>query len=98
MIIFYSKSCEGCSGNQALAKMQEHCNKQGVEFEARRTILWDRFEKEADKIMELNEGLELPFFYSTTTGETLKGYSLTPLDTLQGLIKKDKENDNKETI
>lgn len=94
MIVFYSKSCEGCSGNNALTKMQEHCEKQGVDFEVRRTILWDRFEAEADKIMELNKGLELPFFYSTNTGVTLAGASFTPLDTLQTLIKKDKENEN----
>lgn len=93
MIVFYSKSCEGCSGNNALNKMKEHCEKQDVDFEVRRTILWDRFEKEADKIMELNEGLKLPFFYSTNTGETLAGFSLTPLDTLQKLIEKDKENE-----
>ena len=93
MIIFYSKSCESCAGNNALAKMQEHCKKQGVDFETRRTILWDRFEKESDKIMELNEGLKLPFFYSTNTGETLAGFSLTPLDILQKLIEKDKENE-----
>lgn len=95
MIVFYSVSCEGCAGNNALSKMKEHCEKQGVHFETRRTILWDRFEKEANKIMELNKGLKLPFFYSTNTGETLAGFSMTPLDTLQTLIEKDKENDNK---
>ena len=40
--------------------------------------------------MEMNKGLELPFFYSTNTGEVLKGYSLTPLETLQKLIEEDK--------
>lgn len=94
MIIFYSKSCESCAGNNALTKMQEHCKKQGVDFEVRRTILWDRFEKEADRIMELNPKLKLPFFYSTNTGLVLTGFSLTPLDTLQTLIDKDKKNEN----
>ena len=70
--------------------MKEHCKKQEVDFQERRTILWERYEEEANKIMELNEGLELPFFYSTNSGEVLKGYSLTPLDTLQELIKEDK--------
>lgn len=92
MIIFYSKSCEGCVGNQALAKMKEHCKKQGVDFQEHRTILWERYEEEANKIMELNPGLELPFFYSTNSGEVLEGFSLTPLDTLQKLIDEDKDN------
>lgn len=91
MIIFYSKSCEGCAGNHALAKMKEHCKKQEVGFQEHRTILWERYEEEADKIMELNPGLELPFFYSTNSGGVLEGYSLTPLDTLQKLIKEDKD-------
>lgn len=95
MIVFYSKSCEGCSGNQALQKMESYCKKQGVEFQERRTILWERYEQEANEIMELNEGLELPFFYNTETGETLKGYSLTPLDTLQKLIEEDKNGNTK---
>ena len=86
MIIFYSKTCEGCTGNQALLKMREHCRRQEVEFQEHRTVLWERYEKEANEIMEMNKGLELPFFYSTNTGEVLKGYSLTPLETLQKLI------------
>ena len=94
MVIFYSKSCEGCAGNHALAKMKEHCKKQDVVFQERRTVLWERYEEEANKIMELNEGLELPFFYSTNTGEVLVGYSLTPLDTLQKLINADKSGEN----
>lgn len=94
MIVFYSKSCEGCAGNHALAKMKEHCKKQDVVFQERRTVLWERYEEEANKIMELNEGLELPFFYSTNTGEILSGYSLTPLDTLQKLINADKSSEN----
>ena len=94
MIIFYSKSCEGCTGNQALQKMQSFCKDQGVEFQEHRTVLWERYEQEADKIMELNPGLELPFFYGSTSGETLAGFSLTPLDTLQKLINKEKNNGN----
>ena len=91
MIVFYSKSCESCAGNHALAKMKNHCKKQGVKFEEHRTVLWVRYEEEANKIMELNPGLELPFFYSTNSGEVLKGYSLTPLDTLQKLVEEDKK-------
>ena len=90
MIVFYSKTCESCAGNQALQKMKSYCKKQEVEFQERRTVLWVRYEEEANKIMELNKGLKLPFFYSTNTGEVLKGYSLTPLDTLQKLIEEDK--------
>lgn len=90
MIVFYSKSCESCAGNHALAKMKNHCKRQGVKFEEHRTVLWVRYEDEAKQIMELNEGLKLPFFYSTNSGEVLPGYSLTPLETLQKLIDTDK--------
>ena len=94
MIVFYSKSCESCAGNHTLAKMKNHCKRQGVEFQERRTVLWERYEEEARKIMELNEGLKLPFFYSTNTGEVLRGFSLTPLETLQKLINADKTSEN----
>lgn len=88
MIVFYSKSCEGCRGNQALAKMKSYCKKQGVDFQERRTVLWEMYEKEANEIMELNPGLKLPFFYDTETERTLEGDSFTPLETLQELVDK----------
>lgn len=90
MIVFFSQNCESCVGNQALGKMKQHCKRQGVDFQEHRTILWERYEEEANKIMELNPGLKMPFFYSTNTGEVLEGYSLTPLDTLEKLINIDK--------
>lgn len=93
MIVFYSKNCESCTGNHALAKMKEHCKKQDVDFQEHRTILWERYEEEANKIMELNPGLELPFFFSTNSQEVLSGFSQTPLDTLQTLIEKDKNEE-----
>ena len=86
MIIFYSKSCESCSGNQALSKMKAYCEKKEIDFQEHRTILWERYEQEANKIMELNEGLKLPFFYNSETGQVLEGNSLTPLDTLKQLV------------
>jgi len=76
-----------------LAKMKNHCKRQGVKFEEHRTVLWVRYEDEAKQIMELNEGLKLPFFYSTNSGEVLSGYSLTPLETLQKLIEIDKSSE-----
>ena len=63
MIIFYSKSCESCAGNHALANMKNHCRRQGVDFQE----------------------------HTTNSGAVLEGYSLTPLDTLQRLIKEDKD-------
>lgn len=86
MVIFYSKTCEGCSGNQALVRMKEHCKKQGVDFQEHRTILWERYEQEANEIMEQNEGLKLPFFYNTETGEVLEGNTFTPTEELRKLI------------
>jgi hypothetical protein len=91
MIVFYSKSCESCAGNHALANMKNHCRRQGVDFQEHRTVLWVRYEQEANEIMKINKGLKLPFFYSTNSGAVLEGYSLTPLDTLQKLIKEDKD-------
>lgn len=90
MIVFYSESCEDCQGNHALANMKSYCKKQGVDFEERRTILWIRYEEEAKGIMKLNDGLNLPFFYSTNSGQVLSGFSMTPLDTLQKLVNADK--------
>lgn len=86
MIIWYSRECSSCVGNRALDKMKQVCEKQGVDFQEHRTILWERYEEEANKIMELNEGLKLPFFYNSETGQVLEGNSLTPLDTLKQLV------------
>ena len=86
MIIFYSKSCEGCSGNHALDKMKQVCKKQGVDFQEHRTILWERYEEEANEIMKINEGLKLPFFYNDENGNTLEGNSFTPLEEIKKLV------------
>lgn len=96
MIIFYAKSCEGCSGNRSLDKMEQRCKENGIVFETRRTILWERYEQEAKEIMELHPELTLPFFYATESGATLKGTSLTPLDEIDKLI--EKEQNATETI
>lgn len=88
MIVFYSKSCEGCSGNHALDKMKQVCEKQGVDFQEHRTILWERYEEEANEIMELNPGLKLPFFYNSDNGDTMEGNSLTPLEQIENFIGK----------
>lgn len=97
MIVFYSKDCEGCTGNHALSKMESHCNSHDIEFEERRTILWKRFEEEAQEIMELNKGLTLPFFYNTETGGVLKGNSFTSLEEVQNLAGfNDKHGTNRE--
>ena len=97
MIIFYTKTCDGCSGNHALTNMQSYCKQKGVEFEERRTILWHVYEEEADKIIELSKdedgkpGIGLPFFYGTESGGVLSGNSFTPVDSVLELIKKEKE-------
>lgn len=86
-VYFYSKSCEGCAGNYALAKMKQVCKKQGIDFQEHRIILWERYEEEANKIMELNPGLDLPFFYNEENGAVLEGNSLTPLEQIERFIK-----------
>lgn len=87
-VIFYSKGCEGCRGNQAIEKMKAYCKKKGVDFEERRTILWKVYEEEANSIIELNEGLKLPFFFETTSQMTLQANSLVPLETLKKWLEK----------
>ena len=87
MIIWYSRECSSCTGNHALDKMKQVCKKQGIDFQEHRTILWERYEEEANKIMELNPGLELPFFYRDDTGDVLRGNSLTPLEQIEQFIK-----------
>lgn len=87
MIIFYSSNCESCAGNHALRKVKQVCHQRGLEFQERRTIFWKVWEKEANSIIEVNDGLKLPFFYNTETGDVLKGFSLTPLDTIENWLK-----------
>lgn len=87
MVIWYSRECSSCTGNHALDKMKQVCKKQGIVFQERRTILWERYEEEANKIMELNPGLELPFFWNEATQTAMEGNSLTPLDTIEAFIK-----------
>lgn len=86
MIVFYSKTCEGCAGNHALSRMKQFCKEHGVEFQERRTVLWERFEQEANSIMRANPGLTLPFFFNSETHEVLEGNTFTPTEDLQKLI------------
>ena len=86
-IYLYAVSCEGCSGNRALSKIQQVCKQQGVDFQERRTIYWDVWEKEANQIMALNEGLKLPFLYDTESGKAQHITSLETLDSIETFIK-----------
>ncbi len=87
MIIWYSRECNSCSGNHALDKMKQVCKERGIDFQEHRTILWERYEEEANKIMELNPGLELPFFWNEATQEAMKGDSFTPLEQIEKFIR-----------
>lgn len=89
MIIFYSKTCESCSGNRSLSQMNTLCKKHGVEFQTRRTIFWRRFEEEAEEIMA-KSGAKIPFFYGTESGVVLEGTSFTPLSDIEKLIEAEK--------
>lgn len=86
-IYLYSKSCPSCGANHALDKMKQVCKKQGIDFQERRTILWERYEEEANRIMELNPGLELPFFFNEATQRVLHGDSFTPLEQIEKFAK-----------
>lgn len=91
MIVFYSKSCEGCKGNQALSKVEALCKKNDVEFEERRTILWKVYEKEANDISEAL-GVKLPFFYNTDTEQAIEGNTFTEIEKLEKLVKGNKND------
>lgn len=93
MIIWYSRECSSCAGNQALSKMKAYCEKRGVEFQEHRTILWEKYEEEADSLMEAYN-VKMPFFYATSAGEVLVGNTLTPLEDIEKLVKKEIENAN----
>ena len=97
MIVFYTASCEGCSGNRALANMKVRCKKAGVDFQERRTIFFYVFENEANEIMSKTD-VKLPFFYGTKSGKVLEGNTFTPLDDIDKLIDAEKEADEKENI
>ena len=86
MIILYEQNCTGCSGNHALAKVKQVCKQKNIEFQERRTIFWKVWGNEAKEIIKLNEGLKLPFFYNSETGDVLEGNSLTPLGTIEKWI------------
>jgi len=86
-VYLYSKECQGCKGNHALNKVKQVCREKGIDFQERRTIFWKKWEEEANEIMKINEGLELPFFYRDDTGDVLKGNSLTPLETITKWLK-----------
>lgn len=97
MIVFYTKTCDGCSGNHALVNMKSYCKQKGVNFEERRTILWHVYEEEANAIMDSNldgdgnRKVNLPFFYGTNSGQILSGNSFTPTDSIIDLIKVEKK-------
>lgn len=86
MIVFYAKTCEGCSGNTALNKMKQACAERSEDFEERLTVLWKRYEEEANAISEAL-GVKLPFFYNTKTEQALEGNSLTLLDDIEKFVK-----------
>lgn len=86
-VYLYSKSCPSCGENHALEKVKQVCKQQNVDFQERRTILWERYEEEANKIMGLNPGLKLPFFYNETNGKTLHGDNFTSIEEIKKLIK-----------
>ena len=93
MIVLYSVSCEGCSGNQALRKIKGECSSHGVEFQERRTILWKVYEKEAKAISEAL-GVKMPFFYNTETEKALEGNSFTPLEDIRKFIEGEETSKN----
>lgn len=92
MIIFYSRTCEGCTGNQALTKMKIHCEKAGVDFQERRTIFFYVFENEANEIIK-KTGVKLPFFYGTESEKVLEGNTFTPIEEIDKLIEAEKQCD-----
>lgn len=84
MIILFQKQCEGCAGNQSIAKMKQVCSSLGVEFDVRTTLLWDGWADDAKKI-EQELHVKQPFFYNTETHKAIESNSLVLLDQLEKL-------------
>lgn len=65
--------------------MKSLCEKNDVDFQERRTVLWIKYEEEANAIME-ETGVEMPFFYNDETGEALHGDTFTPIEKIKKLM------------
>lgn len=89
MIIYYSKECGSCKGTQELALVKNYAKQAGVEFMERRTIFWDRFEKEAQEISEAFN-VELPFFYGSNSKIVYTEEQLKNVQTIHEFIAQEK--------
>lgn len=87
-VLLYSVDCPNCQANHTLGKIKQICKQKNIDFDERRTIYWDIWEKEANQIMELNEGLKLPFLYDTASGKAQHITSLETLDSIENFIKR----------
>lgn len=88
-IFYYSKECGSCKNSQELALMKTYCQEKGVDFSERRTIFFDRFEKEAEQISK-DQGVELPFFYAVKAKKAVEQKDLTHIEDLKDFIEREK--------
>lgn len=88
-IFYYSKECGSCHLPQEIALMKSYCQEKGVDFSERRTLFWDRFEKEANDISKAHN-VELPFFYSSNNKEVAKPETMKNIEKLKEFIEREK--------
>lgn len=89
MIILFQRSCEGCTGNAATAKMKQACLTYRQEFDVRTTLLWEGWAKDAEKLEE-RFGIKQPFFYNTETGKALEANTFTLLEQMERFVNEKK--------
>lgn len=85
MIILFQRTCEGCAGNRAIAKMKQVCATYGKELDVRTTLLWEGWAKDAEKLEE-KLGVKQPFFYNTETGKALESSTFTLLEQIEQFV------------
>lgn len=95
MIVFYSVDCQGCKGNQSLMRMKAVCNSKKVDFQERRTIFWQQYEREANAIMDV-ANVKLPFFYGTNSHTVLEGDSFTPITKIEQMVQEELKTPNED--
>lgn len=88
-IFYYSKECGSCHQPEEIALMKSYCQEKGVDFSERRTLFWDRFEKEANDISKAYN-VELPFFYSSNNKEVAKPETMKNIEKLKEFIEREK--------
>lgn len=92
MIVYYSEECGSCKNSQTYAFVKSYSQQVGVQFQDRRTVLWKKFEDEAEEISKVF-GVKLPFFYATNSNIAKSESDLPFAENIKQFINEEKENE-----